>query len=743
MHIYSLKRTLSMADNGADYNINFIYRTESHMTSVIILVKGDHIEMNIRIANCNNIDTGTINLIEGRLNIKYAINGTGKSTLAKAIELYKSPEQLKSLTPYKYLTENPILIEHQPSVECTQEINKVSIFNEESVNQYTFLPDDLLANSFEILIKTADYENRMRNIQLMIQEIHNAFRDNPDLDQLISELTTFISGFGNAQNGYSRTGSIGKGLAKGNKITNIPAELVEYTPYIQSDMNANWLTWQNKGTPFLDVAEKCPYCAVRLPAEQKAVVQQVAVEYDSKYVAELQKMISVFKALENYFTNPVKETIARLSNSITAFSPEEINFLKEIKNQVAVLNNKLIEIKSLNFGTLKDVDAVIIALQGKRIGLAMLGHINSSYTNERISIVNTALEQVITQAGQLQGEINQQKNLIRRTVERYHQEINGFLESAGYNYKVSIIEDQDKSTYRMVLLNTENSAQVSDVKLRLSYGERNAFALVLFMYRAIKENPNLVVLDDPISSFDKNKKYAIMEMLFQGAGSLQGKTVMMLTHDFDPIVDLIHTYSIRCRFNPVPVAAFLFNEEGRLHEKDIIPSDILSFFEISNININGNIDEINKLIYLRRRLEACGDKGLVWQLLSNVFHPDRIVPMLQSPEGNRQMTEAEINEASETIKLEIPDFEYSRVYNRAHDKIQMIALYRSVTSGYEKIQLYRIINHGQISDTIFKKFVDEVYHIENDSLFQLNPTEYPTIPEYIIKLCDNGIALLE
>jgi ABC-type transport system involved in cytochrome c biogenesis ATPase subunit len=373
----------------------------------------------------------------------------------------------------------------------------------------------------------------------------------------------------------------------------------------------------------------------------------------------------------------------------------------------------------------------------------MLGHINSPYTNERISVVNSALDLVINQAGRLQGEVNQQKNHIRRTIEKYHKEINGFLESAGYNYQVSIKEDQDKGTYRMVLLSKENFTQVNDVKLHLSYGERNAFALVLFMYRAIKENPDLVILDDPISSFDKNKKYAIMEMLFQGTGSLQGKTVLMFTHDFDPIVDIIHTSSIRCRFNPVPVAAFLYNKEGILHEKEINPSDILSFFEIANININGDIDEVNKLIYMRRLLEACGDKGLVWQLLSNVFHPDRTIPILQDADGSRHMTELEITEATEIIKNKIPEFEYDRVYRRAQDKTQMIALYKSVTSGYEKIQLYRIVNHGQISDTIFKKFVDEAYHIENDGLFQLNPTEYPTIPEYIIKLCDNGIALLE
>ena len=41
----------------------------------------------------------------------------------------------------------------------------------------------------------------------------------------------------------------------------------------------------------------------------------------------------------------------------------------------------------------------------------------------------------------------------------------------------------------------------------LSYGEKNAFALVLFMYSVLKDNPDLIVLDDPISSFDGNKKF--------------------------------------------------------------------------------------------------------------------------------------------------------------------------------------------------------------------------------------------
>ena len=133
-----------------------------------------------------------------------------------------------------------------------------------------------------------------------------------------------------------------------------------------------------------------------------------------------------------------------------------------------------------------------------------------------------------------------------------------------------------------------------------------------------------------------------------------------------------------------------------------------------------------------------------WQLLSNVFHPERQMPVYQEADReSRAMTVEEIAEGTNIIRERIPNFEYDRVYARAHDIEQMISLYRSTTSNYEKIQIYRLINHGDINDSVFKKFVDEVYHIENDNLFQLNPALFPTIPYYIIELCDNGIKTLE
>lgn len=700
--------------------------------------------MDIEFFNCNNIDHGQISLEPGRLNIKYAINGTGKSSIARALEYSSAPDKLLSLTPYKYCGENPSDETHQPRVVGAEAFSRVAIFNDIYVSQYLFQPNDLMANSFEVLIKTPDYDLQMQQIQDYIVSIQETFRNNPELDELMNDLTVFIAGFGNAtKTGYSKTGSLGKGLARGNKIENIPDQLTAYTPFIQSANNVGWLSWQSKGASFLETADVCPYCAAPLHEEHKQIVRQVAVEYDSKYVNELQKMLEVFQSLKHYFTDEVNTNIDNMARNVSGLSASEINYLTEIKKQVEIFHRQLTSIKTFGYVTLKNVDRVVDELNDARINLNLMSHINTDYTRSKIAPVNAALDQVIDRAGKLQGAIRKQTANVRKTIEKHTADINSFLETAGYKYNVRIDENPADGTYKLCLVSADAAAVVTDVRSHLSYGERNAFALVLFMYQALKDNPDLIVLDDPISSFDLNKKYAIMEMLFQGKGSLQGKNVVMLTHDFDPVIDLIHTACIRCRFNPAPVASFVRNSNGQLTEKPITQYDIKSFLEIADLNISGHADEINKLIYMRRKLEVLGDKGIAWQMLSNVFHPGRVVPTIQDGTAHRAMTAEEIAAATATISESVPGFDYDRVYARAHDHAEMISLYNSLQSNYEKIQLYRIINHGNISDSVFKRFVDEVYHIENDSLFQLNPAEYPTIPDYIIQLCDNHIALLE
>lgn len=218
--------------------------------------------MIFKIENCNSIDFAQIELVENTLNIFYAINGTGKSTIAKAMAALVDANDLNDLCPFKYLDSTET--DHKPRISGVENIQNISIFNEKYVSQYVFKSDEIIQNSFEIFIKTPNYEQQLQIINDLIKDTKKTFAQNPELDGLISDFTTFVDGFGKAQSGYSAAGSLGKALGKGNKVYNVPDALTPFKSYIQSysnGINAKWLKWHLSGNEFINIAHQCPYCA--------------------------------------------------------------------------------------------------------------------------------------------------------------------------------------------------------------------------------------------------------------------------------------------------------------------------------------------------------------------------------------------------------------------------------------------------------------------------------------------------
>lgn len=109
-----------------------------------------------------------------------------------------------------------------------------------------------------------------------------------------------------------------------------------------------------------------------------------------------------------------------------------------------------------------------------------------------ISSLDTILEKVVL----LQGEINKQKRLVKILIEKHRKSINSFITNASYRYKVEIVND-NSSNYKLLLRHNDSDGIINGGKPHLSFGEKNAFSLVLFMYEALHKNPDLIVLDDP------------------------------------------------------------------------------------------------------------------------------------------------------------------------------------------------------------------------------------------------------
>lgn len=684
--------------------------------------------MNISINNCNNIDKATIAIVENTLNIKFGINGTGKSTLSRAIHLKCTDEKkLNTLLPFKYLENNPENI--TPSVEGIENIETVSVFNESYIDQFIFKQDELIQNSFEIFIKDDAYNKKLEEIEKIISDIKEAFTKNSEIDQVISDLTELSACFGKSKSGYSAASPLAKGLGKGNKIENVPEGLESYSEYLKSDKNTLWIKWQITGNDFIELSNKCPYCTSSTE-NKKEEIQRVSKEYDAKSIEHLTKVLGIVERLGQYFSDQAKTNIIAITKNKTGLSQEEITYLKQIKEQIDTLREKMITLKGITFFTFEDVDKVIEKIESLRINLDLLPLLNSEETSQLIAEINNSLDRVLGKAGQLQGQINMQKAAIRKTIEERKSEINNFLKYAGYKYSVEI--EGDAQEYKLKLLHHDMKKTVSGGDQHLSYGEKNAFSLVLFMYECLSANPSLIVLDDPISSFDKNKKYALLEMLFRGSKSLRGKTVLMLTHDLEPIIDMVKNLSHI--FQPTPKAYFLSYNAGQIDEIEIKKSDVLSFSQLCEENIRTNDEPVIKLIYLRRLYETINDKGKEYQLISNLLHK-RETPIDSSGEENVEMTTEDIAHAKAEIEKRIPGFEYTPILTRLMDKAEMIEVYKKCSNGYEKLQIFRIINDTH-QNNVVKKYINETFHIENEYICQLNPCKYDIIPNFIVKECD-------
>lgn len=694
--------------------------------------------LDITIQNCNNITHGVVSIVEGALNIKYAINGTGKSTIAKAITAAagENEQALSALTPYQFLGNT----EHTPLVDGVQSIHKVMTFDENYIEQYVYQSDDLLKDSFEILVKTPDYDRHMDEIKRLLSEVNDSFQNNPELDSLIQAFSNFIDGCGRSQSGIAASGSIYKAFGKGNHISNIPTGLEAFSPYLsntQDGGNVKWLKWQVDGKKYLDMADQCPYCSGSVE-HTKTKILRITEEYDAKAIDHLNKMLVLFENLSPYFSEDTSQQLALITGNAGNMTAPQKRYLFEIKDQVQSVLDSLRSLKQLGFDSLKDADRIVDRLRQYEINLGLYSHLQSNLMQSKIDIINSSLHRVIDSAGRLQGEVNQQKKLVQRTIRENSSAINDFLKCAGYNYEVSI-EEIEGGRYKLLLRPTSITTEIDSAKNHLSYGERNALALALFMFSVLKENPDLVILDDPITSFDGNKKFALLNMLFLSDRCLRNRTVLMLTHEFGSVIDVISTMPYN--FHPAPHGAFLTITDGILTEKSITKSDIKSFKQIALTNIESDSDVLNKAIFLRRLYEADGNKNLAWNLLSNLFHK-REVPTIPNESGQREMTQDEIRIATEEICTYIADFDYEHEFRRTQNIQELIAVYDRSRSNYEKLQIYRLLYNENHDNPVVKKFVNETFHVENDYLFQLNPCEYETIPQYIIAECDADIRLL-
>ena len=156
----------------------------------------------------------------------------------------------------------------------------------------------------------------MEKIDKLLIEIKNTFINFLEIENFINDLGKISNSIQFSVNGkIKRTSSFSKAFSDGNKLNNIPKELVEYTPYLRSAQNIAWLKWQSIGEEYLNIDNSCSYCTTKIKEEEKKKIVKVKETYETKELEHLTNLLKLFKSLEEYFSLETNQIIKSITGN--------------------------------------------------------------------------------------------------------------------------------------------------------------------------------------------------------------------------------------------------------------------------------------------------------------------------------------------------------------------------------------------------------------------------------------------
>lgn len=530
----------------------------------------------LTVKNCNNISQGEINIENNKLNILFGRNGTGKSTIARAIYLSSKGSPLTELAPYDGYDDKLV-----PQLNGLTQGN-VAIFDDNYVKQYVYQKDTLIKDAFEVLVRSDEYDNAKSKIDSALEKIKTTITNDESvvaLQQQIAILIKNIEITGSSNKISKRKGGI-KGVLNGKgAYFNPPPELDGLKDFFQEENVAKWAAWRLTGYNEYGSKGLCPYCSTKSNEETKKINTVFVDSFDKASVEYASEISQALNQLAEYLNRE------KVSELLSLFGvKDDVNVLEaqltKLGAEARYLHDRLTAIISFNGSSVERDN--IVELENMLKNMKIDQRVCDTYFVSPLMInviepINNEIEELLKKVNDLKAEIGRYNKYINDKVKERKDDINEFLKLAGFKYTfdVEVNGENDARALLKYILPDGSPSGVQSPDTHLSWGEKHAFALVLFMFDAIRNNSNLIILDDPISSFDSNKKYAIINRLFKTGSkgnSLYEKTVLMLTHDFEPIIDYIQTNS--GRQTPTSVCDTYFeNIDGNLSNTTIEKGD--------------------------------------------------------------------------------------------------------------------------------------------------------------------------
>lgn len=376
----------------------------------------------IKISNCNCIKEANIEVVHGTLNIKYGYNGTGKTTISRAIfaKANNKDEELKMLHPYG---NNPNNIEESPNIE-NMNFSTVRVFDESYVRSYLFKENSFLEDSFKVFLKSEECERLVIEIEQLLSDLQGVFQKSDDVQQLRTFLPKYFSAVKLDNGEISKRGGVGefiKGNGGGFEKYN---ELITYKPfYHKQDMGtvSKWAKWRNDGTKQMK-GETCPFCTTGLEMEK--------IQKQNELISTVFKnsALSTANAVLEYIKEAIKfgyikeESVNFLDQYIGDSSKEDSLFaeLQHLATETEYLFNKIEKI--YNFRPMNVTKDELLNIESNLDEMIieqrqLSKFYSTTFTIKIIEEIEEKINDLKSNTGRLKGLFNQHDNKI---VDRLH-----------------------------------------------------------------------------------------------------------------------------------------------------------------------------------------------------------------------------------------------------------------------------------------------------------------------------------
>ena len=595
-------------------------------------------------------------------------------------------------------------------------------------------------------MKSEECEKLAGDIAELLSELQGIFQQNEAIQNIRAFLPKYAEAVKYSDGEISKKGGVGEFLKGNGAGFDKYDELKGYKSFYDRDMISvtKWAKWRNDGIKQMH-GEKCPFCADKLKEE---------IDKENKVISKVFKnsALSTANAVLEYLHEAVaknyinQDAISALQEYISSIGKEDslVSELQSLGTETEYLYKKIEKIclfrpMNVTHEQLEDIDNNLNEMYiDKR-------QINKFYSTEfiyeMVDEVENKINNLKANTGKLRGLFVQHEKKMEALISKRKDDINQFFLLAGFPYKFEILPDGENKAISYLVPSDTEDVKVSDPDMHLSWGEKNAFSLVMFMFEAVSENADLIVLDDPITSFDKDKKFAVIRRLFDNQKeSFRDKTVLMVTHDMQPLIDYVHNDFFKRLGLTTPVKAkYLLNENGTINEYEILGDDLLNTVELTKLITNDvNRSMAVRIVNLRKYIELTkpGFTGSdIYEVLSNIIHGRKNATL---SDGKTVLDEA----VKVSGMAEIQSYFGMLSYDDILEAVSSEKLFDALDSAdnYEKIVTARLLFErydGLLSKLKKKypaacKFVNETNHIENDYIFQLDPFKYFQIPQFYL-----------